>query len=161
MGAQTLVAGCSFCDIVSGRAEASRVYEDALSLAFMEIHPVAPGDMLVIPKIHAASLEDVDEPLGTHLFHVAHHLARALRRSTLQCDGINVFLADGAAACQSVFHLHVHVFPRTVHDGFRLDVTWQDRDRSTLDADAAQVRAGLRALPSPHSHPCAGCPEPG
>ena len=119
------------------------------------------ADMLVIPKTHAASLEDVDEPLGAHVFHVAHHLARALRRSPLQCDGINIFLADGAAAFQSVFHLHLHVFPRTVHDGFRLDVAWQARDRSMLDEDAEQVRAGLRALPQPYVRPCEGCPDPG
>jgi histidine triad (HIT) family protein len=143
---QASTAGCPFCDILLGRSEASRVYEDALSLAFMDIHPVAPGDMLVIPRVHAASLEDVSESLSAHLFAVAHRLARALRRSPLPCEGINIFLADGAAAFQSVFHLHLHVFPRTPNDRFRLEVTWQNRDRSELDMDASQVRAALREL---------------
>jgi histidine triad (HIT) family protein len=83
MCAQAPAGECPFCGIVSGQAEASVMYEDAVSLAFMEIHPVGPGDMLVIPKVHAASLEDVEQPLAAHVFAVAHRLARALHRSVL------------------------------------------------------------------------------
>ncbi|WP_242620849.1 HIT family protein [Streptomyces sp. BK239] len=65
------------------------------------------------------------------------------RRSGLPCEGVNVFLADGEAADQTVFHLHVHVFPRTADDRFRLQVRWQERSRADLDDDAARVRVGL------------------
>jgi histidine triad (HIT) family protein len=134
---------CAFCGIVSGRVRASRVYEDARVLSFMDIHPASRGDLLVIPKVHATGLEDIDEALMTHLFRVAHLLARALRRSGLPCEGVNLFLADGEAAGQTVFHLHVHVFPRTAEDRFRLEVRWQVRSRAALDDDAAQIRAAL------------------
>jgi histidine triad (HIT) family protein len=134
---------CAFCGIVSGRLRASRVYEDARVLSFMDIHPASRGDLLVIPKVHAASLEDIDEALMAHLFRVVHLLARALRRSGLPCEGVNLFLADGQAAGQTVSHLHVHVFPRTADDRFRLEVRWQERSRAALDDDAAQVRAAL------------------
>ncbi|CAL9660367.1 HIT family protein [Streptomyces sp. Tu 3180] len=134
---------CVFCGIVSGRAQASRVYEDELVLSFMDIHPAAPGDLLVIPKEHAAGLEDIDEALMAHLFRVVHLLTQALRRSGLPCEGVNVFLADGEAADQTVFHLHVHVFPRTADDRFRLEVRWQERSRAALDHDAALIRARL------------------
>ncbi|MEV0689346.1 HIT family protein [Streptomyces sp. NPDC050388] len=134
---------CAFCGIVSGRVPSSRVYEDELVLSFMDIHPAAPGDLLVIPKMHATGLQDIDETLMAHLFRVVHLLARALRRSGLPCEGVNVFLADEKAADQTVFHLHVHVFPRTADDRFRLEVRWQERSRAALDHDAALIRACL------------------
>lgn len=134
---------CVFCGIVAGRVRASRVYEDAEVLSFMEIHPAAPGDLLVIPKAHSAGLEHIDPTMTARLFQVVHLLARGLRRSGLPCEGVNVFLADGEAADQTVFHLHVHVFPRTADDRFRLEVRWQERSRADLDYDAARVRAGL------------------
>jgi len=134
---------CAFCGIVSGQVRASRVYEDAQVLSFMDIHPASRGDLLVIPKVHATGLEDIDEALMAHLFRVVHLLARALRRSGLPCEGVNLFLADGQAAGQTVSHLHVHVFPRTADDRFHLEVRWQERSRAALDDDAAQVRAAL------------------
>jgi histidine triad (HIT) family protein len=93
--------------------------------------------------VHASGLEDIDEALMTHLFRVVHLLARALQRSGLPYEGVNLFLADGEAAGQTVFHLHVHVFPRTAEDRFRLEVRWQERSRAALDNDAAQIRAAL------------------
>jgi HIT domain len=88
------------------------------------------------------------EDLGARVFRTGHRLARALRRSGLPCEGVNMFLADGEAAFQEVFHVHLHVFPRTVGDGFVIDARWRFRDRGELDASAEQVRRGLRALSS-------------
>ncbi|MFE6176189.1 HIT family protein [Streptomyces sp. NPDC056464] len=99
------------------------VYEDAVA-AFMDLQPVTPGHVLVVPKAHAVGLEDLDETLGCHMWAAAHRLARALRRSDLRCDGVNLFLADGEAAFQEVFHVHLHVFPRFAGDGFRVDANW-------------------------------------
>jgi histidine triad (HIT) family protein len=153
MGLFAADPSCIFCGIVSGRVRASRVYEDAQVLSFMDVHPAAPGDLLVIPKAHAAGLEDIDQILTSHLFQVVHLLARGLRRSGLPCEGVNVFLADGEAADQTVFHLHVHVFPRTADDRFRLEVRWQERSRADLDDDAARVRTGLARSGYRAGHP--------
>jgi histidine triad (HIT) family protein len=57
-----------------------------------------------------------------------------------------MFLADGEAAFQEVFHVHLHVFPRTAGDGFRIDADWRVRDRGELDAAAERVRHGVSAL---------------
>ena len=137
---------CVFCDIVAGRGEASVVHEDEHVIAFMDLEPVNEGHMLVVPRVHAGSLEDLDEDLGARVFRTGHRLARALRRSGLPCEGVNMFLADGKAAFQEVFHVHLHVFPRTVGDGFVIDARWRLRDRVELDASAEQVRRGVRAL---------------
>jgi histidine triad (HIT) family protein len=137
---------CVFCEIVAGRAESSVAYEDGHVIAFMDIQPVTQGHVLVVPRAHVDVLEALDEDLGAHLFRVGHRLARALRRSGLPCEGVNMFLADGEAAFQEVFHVHLHVFPRTPGDGFRIEAAWRQHDREELDVTAEKVRRGMRAL---------------
>ena len=133
---------CIFCEIVAGGAPASVVYDDADLLAFLTIGPVTPGHLLVIPKRHAPYLADLDEATGARMFTVAMRLAQALRVSGLRCEGITLFLADGEAAFQEVFHTHLHIFPRFDGDTFRIDADWSvTPSRTELDAIAAQVRA--------------------
>jgi histidine triad (HIT) family protein len=133
---------CVFCAIVAGEAPASVVHEDPAVLAFLDIRPVTPGHVLVIPKRHAPYLADLDEATGARVFVVAMRLAATLRASGLRCEGINLFLADGEAAFQEVFHTHLHVFPRFADDTFRIDADWSlNPSRAELDAIAAQIRA--------------------
>jgi histidine triad (HIT) family protein len=139
-------ADCIFCAIVAGSAPASIVYDAADLLAFLTIGPVTPGHLLVIPKRHAPYLADLDEATGARMFTVAMRLAQALRASGLRCEGINLFLADGEAAFQEVFHTHLHVIPRFVGDTFRIDADWTiTPSRAELDEIAAQVRRGHRS----------------
>ena len=87
--------------------------------AFLDIGPVTAGHLMVIPLAqHLPSLADIPEDLGAHMFVVASRLAAAIRRSGLPCEGVNLFLADGEAAFQEVFHVHLHVFARWAGDGF-------------------------------------------
>ena len=146
MAAQNESHACVFCDIIAGRAGASVVHQDEHVVAFMDIEPVTDGHVLVVPRVHAASLEDLDEDLGVPMFRAGHRLARALRRSGVPCEGVNLFLADGEAALQEVFHVHLHVVPRTAGDGFTIDARWRRRDRAELDASAQRVRRGIAEL---------------
>lgn len=77
---------------------------------------------------------------------MAHRLGRALRLSGLRCEGVTLFLADGEAAFQEVFHVHLHVFPRFAGDSFRLQADWRVHERRRLDETAAAVRTGMAAL---------------
>jgi histidine triad (HIT) family protein len=147
MAALAEESSCVLCDIIAGRAESSRVYDDDQVIAFMDIQPVTAGHLLVVPRAHIDFLEALDEDLGAHIFRVGHRLARALRRSGLPCEGTTMFLADGEAAFQEILHVHLHVFPRTAGDGFRVDAQWRRRDREELDATAERARQGIRALP--------------
>jgi diadenosine tetraphosphate (Ap4A) HIT family hydrolase len=133
---------CVFCDIVAGNVPASVVYRDNRCLAFMDIRPVTPGHLLVIPLAHSAHLADLDAATGGHLFVVAQKLAAGIRRSGLAADGINFFLADGEAAGQEVFHVHLHVFPRFRGDGFGLRFApeyGQPVARERLDSEANAI----------------------
>ncbi|MGH3782250.1 MAG: HIT family protein [Pseudonocardiaceae bacterium] len=134
---------CVFCRIVAGIAEASVVYEDDRVLAFCDLNPVNPGHLLIIPKVHGVGLVDLDESDGSRMFMVAQRLAAAVRGSGVRCEGVNLFLADGEAAGQEVFHVHLHVFPRYVGDRFRLDFVRRRASRRDLDEIAARVRAVL------------------
>ena len=137
---------CLFCGIVGGEEISSRVYEDETVLAFMDLYPVNPGHMLVVPKRHAVGLMDLDEELGMHMWRVGHRLARALRRTDLRCEGVNIFLADGEAAFQEIFHVHLHVFPRFAGDGFRIDAGWSESERAELDDTATTLAHALSQL---------------
>lgn len=116
------------------------VYENDVVAAFMDTSPVTPGHVLVIPREHCAYLEGVSPEVGAEMFRASHLLARALRRS---CEGVNMFLADGEAAFQEVFHSHLHVFPRFEGDSFRIDADWQRLPLNQLEEPAQQLRNGL------------------
>jgi histidine triad (HIT) family protein len=137
---------CIFCDIVAGELPASFVHQDDRCAAFMDIQPVNPGHLLVVPRCHCTSLAELDLQDGARIFQVAQRLASALRRGGVRCEGVNLFLADGEAAGQEVFHVHLHVFPRYGGDGFGLrfgpDYA-QQPDRSELDRVAQRMRAAL------------------
>jgi diadenosine tetraphosphate (Ap4A) HIT family hydrolase len=134
---------CVFCRIVAGTAPASVVYEDEASVAFLDIRPMTPGHLLVVPRQHASDLADLAPDAGADLFRVGQRTAAALRRSGLRCEGVNFFLADGVAAGQEVFHVHLHVLPRFRGDGFRLRATFGTPSRSDLDRQATDIRAAL------------------
>jgi diadenosine tetraphosphate (Ap4A) HIT family hydrolase len=139
---------CIFCAIVNGRAPASVVHRDEIACAFMDIRPVTPRHRLVIPIGHAQSLADLPPATGGHLFQVGQRLAAALRRSGLRCEGVNLFMADGEAAGQEVFHVHLHVVPRFASDGFGLRFGPNVSNlptRSTLD-EIAEACSGCSAV---------------
>lgn len=115
----------------------------------MDIQPVNPGHVLIIPKVHAAQLSEVTEETGVHMFKMAIRIAGALRKSGIRCKGINMFLADGEAAFQDIFHVHLHVIPRFRGDRFEIKVGPHygvKPDRKELDKIAEKVKeAFIRA----------------
>jgi len=143
MAAEVTGADCEFCDIIAGRGPASVVHSDESVLVLLDIRPLNTGHLLVIPRAHASYLADLDPAVGGHVFAVAQRMAAALRRSGVPCEGVNLFLADGEAAFQEVFHVHLHVIPRTVGDGFRIKARWRRPSRAELESVAGHVRDGL------------------
>jgi diadenosine tetraphosphate (Ap4A) HIT family hydrolase len=137
---------CVFCAIAAGHAEASLVHQDETVVVFMALHPVVPGHLLVVPRKHAVGLEDLDVVTSAHVWSVGHDMARALRRSGMRCQGINVFLCDGEVAFQTVFHFHLHVIPRYAGDGWNILPDEVERDRSLLDSDAQVVRDAIASM---------------
>lgn len=140
------MSDCVFCDIVAGKEPASIVYQDDLTLAFMDITTLNPGQTVVIPREHFACLSETDEATGKQLFTTTMRVSQAIRNSGLKCDGINLFLADGEAANQEIFHLHFLIIPRLKGDSMKITGNWTNPARSELDGIAARIR---RACESP------------
>lgn len=140
------MAHCVFCEILAGRLPSSLVWQDDVCAAFMDIQPVNPGHLLVVPNRHAVCLADLEPEEGAHVFRVAQRIADAVRHSDVRCEGLNLFLADGEAAGQDVFHVHLHVIPRYRGDGFgfRFGPTYGTRPpREELDRIAQGLRSRL------------------
>ena len=137
---------CIFCKILAGELSASMVYQDDEVSAFMDIQPVNAGHILVIPNIHTPDLAGLDVTIGQKMFSVAQRISAAIYASDLKSEGVNLFLADGTAAGQEVFHVHLHVFPRFEGNGFGLAFNpdyFTLPPREALDANAKKLRTLL------------------
>jgi len=149
-----------FCAIVAGRAPASIVYRDRATLAFMDVNPVRPGHLLVIPAAHRAQIWELGEVESAAVYRRLPALVSALK-AAMTADAVTIFSLNGRAAGQTVFHLHFHLVPVLAGDPllrrrgrrvtFRLV---QGRGaRAELDALADRIRARLAdgALVSGHA----------
>jgi diadenosine tetraphosphate (Ap4A) HIT family hydrolase len=116
----------------------------------MDIHPVNPGHVLVVPLTHVALISELDEISVGHMFQVAQKVEVALRSSGIKCEGINLFLADGRTAGQEVMHVHLHVIPRFHGDGhhLRFNPSYFKLPSSTeLERNAEMIRNQLGGIP--------------
>lgn len=137
---------CIFCEIIAGRSEGSFIYQDEAVAAFLDIRPVNPGHVLVVPIRHASMLSELREEDGMKMFSLAQRVAAAIRKSGLKCEGINFFLADGRAAGQDVWHVHLHVFPRFANDGHHLRFSpnyFKPSTRQQINEAAEKIRTAF------------------
>ncbi len=134
---------CKFCEIVAAGGGAEVVFQDQVSLAFLDYRPVFPGHTLLLPKQHFEALGDLPAELIGPLFANAQRLARAVEAG-LGADGS--FVALNNRVSQSVPHLHIHVVPRRFKDGLK-GFFWprqKYRDAAEMAEVAARLRAALR-----------------
>jgi histidine triad (HIT) family protein len=139
------MANCVFCAILERTAPRSVVYEDDEAVAFLDLFPVHAGHTLVIPRAHVDDLASCPAALAGRLFALSARLGSAVVAAT-DAAGFNVWTANGSAAGQEVFHLHLHVLPRFEDDSFGLRFPKsypQEASRAELDAMAEQIRARL------------------
>lgn len=111
---------CVFCKIIKGELPSQRVFESERIIAIMDIQPVNSGHVLIIPKDHQQSMNDLHSDYLQELMIVAQKVGRAYKKTKIKCEGYNLFLANGEAAFQEVPHVHLHIFPRYKKDGFGL-----------------------------------------
>jgi histidine triad (HIT) family protein len=136
------VNDCIFCAIAAGHAPARIVAETERTLAFLDLNPATRGHTLVIPRDHARDLHDVAPADLAEVATTAQQVAAAAI-AELGAAGVNLLQSSGAAAFQTVFHLHVHVIPRYPDDGLVLPWTPAPGDATEMDATAAQLRSTL------------------
>jgi histidine triad (HIT) family protein len=136
---------CAFCAIVSGETEAEIVFEDELSLAFLDFRPLFPGHSLLIPRAHHETLGDLPDALVEPYFRSARLLSVAIREA-MGAQGS--FVAINNVVSQSVPHLHIHIVPRVRKDGLR-GFFWPRRkyeDDAEMRSAGEAVRAAVARL---------------
>lgn len=130
-----------FAKVLRGELPCVRVFEDEHTLAFMDIMPSAEGHTLVIPKEAAETLPELSEDAAAALMRTTHKVARAVKQA-LAAPGLMLVQLNGAAAGQSVPHVHFHVVPRA--QGLELDLHGRAMAKTDdLEAVAAKIRAAL------------------
>jgi histidine triad (HIT) family protein len=130
---------CAFCRIIRGEDQASIVFEDSLTLAFLDHRPLFPGHCLLVPKAHYETLTDLPASLVGPLFQNAQLLERAIEEG-LEAEGS--FVAINNRVSQSVPHVHIHLVPRHHKDGLK-GFFWP-RQRYQDEAVMQQVQETLR-----------------
>lgn len=110
---------CLFCKIINGTESSVSVYEDELCLAFMDIYPLSPGHVLLIPKHHSELILDQTQTVRAHLSHVAHEIVRAQRQAGFGKKGSHFLINDGKGSNQHIPHVHLHLIPRHPNDSLR------------------------------------------
>lgn len=132
---------CVFCAIVCGDAPAEIVLAEPAGVAFLDRRPLLPGHVLLVPRMHVATLPDLPEVEVGPLFGLAQRLTRALPQAT---GGEGAFVAINNVVSQSVPHFHIHVVPRRHDDRlFSRDLAWTRRPYRD-DDEMRQVAAAIR-----------------
>jgi len=111
---------CIFCKIVAGDIPACKVLEDDVCLAFMDIGPLAEGHVLIIPRDHYVTADQMPADVAGTMLSNVPRLVAAVQAAT-GCEGVNVLQNNGKAAHQEVGHVHFHVIPRNTGDAFHFN----------------------------------------
>ena len=138
------VDGCRFCKVVAGNEPARVVFEDEISIAFLDHRPLFPGHSLLVPRDHHETIWGLPDELIGPLFANAKSLSGAIR---VAMGSQGAFIALNNVVSQSVPHLHVHLVPRNRKDGLR-GFFWPRRKYDSEDhmsETAAAVRAAVEA----------------
>lgn len=134
--------GCAFCKILRGDLEASFIYRGERCSAFLDIHPITPGHVLIVPNDHAERFANISLGDTGEMFELAQKILIAIQETDLSFEGANLFLSDGVAAGQEIPHSHLHIVPRFEGDGQKPGFSHSDApqvDRAKLNVVAAMI----------------------
>ena len=135
---------CIFCRISSGRLPAFIVHRDEQCSIIMDIFPLSPGHVLIIPHDHVKTIEELSAPAREHIFQMASEMSAAFRQGRLNAKATHVLLNNGPGANQHIPHVHLHVIPRHDDDGYSFRwkagsygegemARWRDRIAAALE----------------------------
>ncbi|WP_435022023.1 HIT family protein [Tundrisphaera sp. TA3] len=138
---------CLFCRIIAGQIPSAQILETDWAVAFLDIHPVNPGHVLLVPKVHHATLADLPEDAASAVAALMPGLVRAIIAAT-GADGLNVVVNNGHAAGQTVDHGHWHLIPRFHGDPVHWPWPHQSYSGDELGRMQGRIAEAFRARPS-------------
>ena len=135
-------SNCIFCKIVAGEIPCFKLFEDELTMAFMDINPGNEGHALVIPKEHWEDVHAISSDLIGSTTKTVKKIATAVEE-TLSPDGINLVQANGKGAAQSVFHFHMHILPRCMDDELKMNWGVRPGDMDAIKEVYERIKKNL------------------
>ena len=137
---------CIFCQIIAGKIQAKKIYEDEKVLGVLDINPANPGHILLLPKEHYAIMPQMPEEEISHIFMSAKHISNAMLRS-IEAQGTNIIVANGVAAGQRAQHFMVHIIPRKENDGIQFTLPQKTMPESDIESVGNLITASLAGQP--------------
>ncbi|MCF6515164.1 HIT domain-containing protein [Lactobacillus sp. S2-2] len=137
---------CIFCKIINGEIPSYKVYEDEKVLAFLDISQTTPGHTLVVPKKHIKNIFSATDSDAADIFSRIPKIAKAIKNSNSDIQGMNILNNNEEIAYQSVFHMHIHLVPRyTNKDKFKIEFSDNSKqfDEEKLASLAESIRKEL------------------
>ena len=143
---------CIFCQIVAGKVQSKKVYEDDKCIAILDINPANPGHVLLLPKEHYSIMPQVPEDEIAHLFVVMKTISNAALRG-LGVQGTNIIVQNGIAAGQKAQHFMIHIIPRKEEDGINFELPKKEIKDSELETIQKKLAAKLGTVKEPKPIP--------
>lgn len=136
---------CIFCQIISGKVQSKKVYEDDKCIAILDINPGNPGHVLLLPKEHYSIMPQLSEEEIAHLFMIAKTISNSVLRS-LEVQGTNIIVQNGIAAGQKAQHFMIHIIPRKEKDGINFELPQREIPEEELEVIRKKLETNLGAV---------------
>ena len=133
---------CIFCQIIAGKVQSRKIYEDDKAIALLDINPANPGHILLLTKEHYSIMPQVPDDEVAHVFMVAKSLSNSMLRG-IDAQGTNIIVANGIAAGQRAQHFMVHVIPRKDNDGVNFVLPQKTVEEKEIEAVGNKLIAAL------------------
>ncbi|MBI2107932.1 HIT family protein [Candidatus Woesearchaeota archaeon] len=137
---------CVFCQIIEGKVQSKKVYEDDICYAILDINPANPGHLLLMTKEHYTIMPQLHDDEIAHVFSVAKMASNVMLRS-LEAQGTNIIVANGVAAGQRAQHFMVHVIPRKEGDGLNFEIPQRKMSQQEIDDAGDKIISVINSIP--------------
>jgi len=138
---------CEYCDMIAGKKEAAKVYEDDKVIAFLSPTPATIGHIVITPKKHVPIFEGVEDAIVEHVSKVANKISIALFEA-IKCEGTNLIIQNGMAAGQETPHFSANILARRSGDGFIFEWAPKPLNEEEMAAVELQLKQELEAKPA-------------
>ena len=139
---------CIFCQIVQGKVQSRKIYEDEKALAILDINPANPGHTLLMTKEHYSIMPQLPDDEIAHIFMVAKSLSNSMLKS-IDAQGTNIIVMNGIAAGQRAQHFMVHVIPRKDKDGVEFMLPQKTMGQEEIEDTGNKIIASLTGTAKP------------
>ena len=133
---------CIFCQIIGGKIQAKKIYEDEKALAILDINPANPGHILIMTKEHYSIMPQLPDDETAHVFMVVKSLSNSMLRS-IDAQGTNIVVANGISAGQRAQHFMVHLIPRKENDGINFVIPQKTLNEEEIELIGNKLIAAL------------------